>query len=480
MFKQRQLTVYCLGALLSFPLAANAQLDDLFKELGNILPGKPAGNAAPNMPVAPGAVPGAAPKKSGGLMPSDQWCKQQAGSIEAMKIDKSTIKTLIDSEFKIADLEGLQDVFQKALNKGKINKTFPSAKFFQASFETKKVRAIYDIFLAFPEPDTLAALIQLSRSSDEQERGDALMALVFLHLQAPEASISPTRWSELHQAAMKKEHYTAVVFRARINAYGEYGAKNLGQSLGDLVSANGLKTSYAQARGMKKEFDTQNYGVIYTATAKDIFFNEPNMPYRQQWESPAQMAMQIEAAQKSFADKLPSTRVGKMYAAAAKYNDESIAIGNEIIKTTQGGNQFEGQVQSINSVRASAPGGKQVIADINPELYAAQLKLINQAGSLDDEQKKKLVMAQEKRLIAQNIITQSYGELLQLMTANAGGDFVQMVAPLPALTAANNNLIQSCMISAKWDQAMRAKGTPTIEKKKVESAVVDLNSQFKD
>lgn len=90
MFKQRPLTVCCLGALLCFPLAANAQLDDLFKELGNILPGKPGANAAPTMPVAPGAVPGAAPKKSGGLMPSDQWCKQQAGSIEAMKIDKSS------------------------------------------------------------------------------------------------------------------------------------------------------------------------------------------------------------------------------------------------------------------------------------------------------------------------------------------------------------------------------------------------------
>ena len=143
MFKQRPLFVYCLGALLSFPLAANAQLDNLFKELGNIqLPGKPGANAAPNMPTPQGA----APKKSGGLMPSDQWCKQQAGSIAGMKIDTN----LIASEFKIADLEGLQDVFQKALNKGKINKTFPSAKFFQASFETKKVRAIYDTFLAFP------------------------------------------------------------------------------------------------------------------------------------------------------------------------------------------------------------------------------------------------------------------------------------------------------------------------------------------
>ncbi len=475
MSKRLPLNAYVLSALISFPLIASAQLDNLLKDLSNLkVPTKPGANAVPNMPGAPQNAGGA---KSGGLMPSDQWCKQQVGSIAGMKIDPTVIAT----EFKIADLEGLQDVFLKAFSKGKINKTFPSARFFQASFETKKIRAMYDTFLAFPEPDILAALIEISRSSDEQERGDALMALVFLHLQAPEVSISPTRWKELHQAALKKEHYTAIEFRARVNAYGELGPKNIAQSLGDLVSAANLKTTYAQSRGgMKKEFDTQNYGVIHTATAKDIFFNEPNMPYKQQWEGPAQMALQIEAAQKSFAEKLPSTRVGKMYAEAARYNEESIAIGNDIIKSTQGGNQFEGQVQSIKSVRASAPGGRMVFEDINPELWAMQQKIISQAGTLNDEQKKKLSNAHEKRMISQKIITQSYSELLQLMLSNPGGDFVQMVAPLPALTAANNSLIQSCMINAKWEQAMRAKDIPKPDTKKVETAVVDLNSQFKD
>jgi hypothetical protein len=81
MFKQRPSLIICLSALLCSPLAAHAQLDNMFKELGNILPGKPGANTPPNMPAAPGAVPGAAPKKSGALMPSDQWCKQQAGSI---------------------------------------------------------------------------------------------------------------------------------------------------------------------------------------------------------------------------------------------------------------------------------------------------------------------------------------------------------------------------------------------------------------
>jgi hypothetical protein len=192
------------------------------------------------------------------------------------------------------------------------------------------------------------------------------------------------------------------------------------------------------------------------------------------------MAMQIEAAQKSFAEKLPSTRVGKMYTEAAKYNAESIAIGNDIIKATQGGNQLEGQLQSIKSLKASAQGEKPVFEDVSPEVQAAQIKMLAKVGTLDDTQKKMLATAQEKRMVAQNIITQSYGELLQLMTANAGGDFVQMVAPLPALTAANNNLIQSCMISAKWDQAMRAKDVPKPDVKKVESATSDLNGKYKD
>jgi hypothetical protein len=51
---------------------------------------------------------------------------------------------------------------------------------------------------------------------------------------------------------------------------------------------------------------------------------------------------------------------------------------------------------------------------------------------------------------------------------------------VPAISAANNSLIQSCMISAKWDQAMRAKDVPKADVKKVESATADLNSKYKD
>ncbi len=462
-------SILAISFFAGMPLLAHAQFGNLMQQLQKIQPPAPGGGA----PQAMGG--GVSGRSKGGLAPSDQWCNQQVGALGRMKVDTS----LIASEFNVPELDALQDQFLAALKKERINKTFPSARFFQASFETKKVRGIYDSFLAFPEPETLAALIQISRGQDQQERADALMALTFLHLQAPALSINKDRWFNLYQSALGVEHFTALVFRARMNAYGEYGAKNLQQALGDLVAAGNLPTQYSQSDG-RKEWDTQNYQLIHTATAKDIYFNEPNMPYRQQWQGAAQMGMQIEQAQKAYASQLPNTRVGRMYAVASKINDESIEIGNNIIRKTQGGNQLVGQLESQKSLRESAPGEKPVFADVSPEVQAAQLKMIGKAGSLDDEQKRMLMQAQEKRLVAQGIIAQSYGELMQMLMANMGGGMVKMAAPLPALTQANNALIQSCIISAKWEQAMRAKDVPKVEAKKTEAAVADLSSRFKD
>lgn len=410
-----------------------------------------------------------------GSTASDRWCSTQAGVLGGMQVDTS----IIASEFRIGNLEALQDDFKKALAKGRINKTFPHASFFKASFETARVRAIYDTFLAFPEPATLAALIQISRGSDAQERADAMMALAFLQLQAPELAAKPDRWWELFQSAVGHEHYTALVFRARLNAYGEYGAKNLGQALGDLVSAGQLPSRYRTGE-YRKEFDPQNYQLAHTDTVKDIYFNEPNMPYRQQWQGPAQMGLQIEQAQKAYAQRFPNTRVGRMYAEAARQNAESLKIGDRIIKSTQGGNQTAGQIESRKSLRESAQGEKKVFADISPEVQRAQLDVIGRLGALDEQQKQMLSQAHEHRLVAQGIISQSYAELAQMMMSTMSTDIVKMAAPLPALQQANDALIQSCIISAKWEQAMRAKDVPTPDVRKTEATVANLASQFRD
>ena len=457
--------------LVTAPFAAQAQFGNLLQQLQKMQVPNQGGGQMPS-------VGGGGGGKGGGLKPSDQWCSEQAGVLARMKIDTG----VIGSEFKVAELEALQDDFQKALKRTNISKTFPNARFFQASFETVKVRAIYDNFLAFPEPESLAALIQLSRGNDQQERSDALMALVFLHLQAPELSVSKDRWRELYQKAIATEHFTALVFRARMNSYGEFGPKNLNQATGDLVAAGNLKSKYrSNDGGPPKEFDKQNYEVIHTATAKDLFYNEPNMPYRQQWQGPAQNGMQIEQAQQAYARQLPNTRVGKMYAEANKINQESIEIGNNMIRKTQGGNQLAGQIESLKSLRESAPGEKPVFEDVSPEVQAMQIKMFAKVGTVDEEQKKMLVQAQEKRLVAQGIIAQSYSEIFSIMMSTAmSGDMSKMLAPLPALTQANNALIQSCIISTKWEQAMRAKDIPKVEAKKAETAVADLSKKYAD
>ena len=464
----RKSALIIVAAFTLTPMLVQAQFGNLMQQLQKLQPPGQQGQGG-----MPSLGAGKSPAK-GGLTPSDQWCSQQVGALGQMKINTAVIA----SEFKVSELEALYDDFTAALRKDKISKTFPSARFFQASFETMKVRAIYDTFLAFPEPDTLAALIQISRAPDQQERADALMALTFLHLQAPELSISKNRWSETYQAALSGgEHFTATVFRARMAAYGEHGAKNLGQALGDLVSAGSLKSKYSQGDGIRKEFDSQNYELIHANTAKDIFYNEPNMPYRKQWEGPAKIAVQIEQAQISYARQLPSTRIGKMYAQASQINAESVQIGNDIIKDTQGGNQLMGSLASLESLKSKNTGEKLMFVDVSPEIQARQIKMISKPGTLDERQKQLLVQAQEKRLAAQGIISQSYGELFQTLTAGFG-DFVKMAAALPALTQANNALIQSCIISAKWEQAMRAKDVAKVDMKKVEADVGKTTAQY--
>ncbi len=453
---------------------AFAQFGNLLQQLQKVIPQQPAqGQSVPGM-AAPPQGQAAGNRRGGGLVPSERWCQAQTGALGRMKVDTG----VIFSEFKVADLDALQDDFRRVFRKGPINRTFPGVGFFRASFETVRIRAIYDTFLAFPEPSTLAALIQLSRGGDPQERAEAVMALTFIHLQAQELSVTPDRWWQLFQSLKGSEHYTMLVFRARLNAYGEYGPKNLGQALGDLVYAGGLPGQY-RGQDSRKEFDSQNYQTISTATALDIFRNDPNAPFRQQWQGPMQIGIQIEQAQQAFAQTLPNTRIGRMYAEANKLNREAIGYGDEIIRRSQGGNQLLGQIEGLKSLRATAPGDKPVFEDVSADVQAEQIKMFAKLGNLDDEQKQLLVKAQEKRLLAQGTIVQTYGELFQVM-AGGMGDNVKMAAALPALTQANNALIQSCVIAAKWEQAMRARDVPKPDLKKTEAMVGDLQSRFKD
>jgi len=261
--KGRVVASIAFVCLFAFSATSHAQFEKLLKKLE-----KQAGQVqdmqgGAGMPSGQPDVAGGKKKKTG-LMPDNDWCSKQAGALGKMKPDVS----LIAKEFRLEHLESLQDAFDRAFKNKSVSKTFPNAAFFQRNFETVRVRAIYDTFLAFPEPATLAALIELSDSKDQQERGDALMALVFLHLQAPELSVSPTRWKELADKAYAYPHYTALVFRGRAVTYGEYEPQNINAAVGYLNEAASLPLKYKQSDGIQMEFDIENYQTAYSATFK--------------------------------------------------------------------------------------------------------------------------------------------------------------------------------------------------------------------
>jgi hypothetical protein len=461
----RNIKIYALFfALTAFiPGVALAQFGNLMQQLQKMVPTPPSQQSTTQS--TPSGVQD--PKQN------DLWCKQQTGSIDGMTIDTRLIK----EEFKIDEIEALHDYFINAFRKTYFNKTFPSAKFFQGSFETKKVRSIYDMYLAYPEPESLAALIQISKGSDQQESADAHMALSFLHQQAPELSINKNKWWEHFQAALGSEHYTSLVFRARVNLYGEYGPKNLGQAAGDLQRAGRLNSEYSNAGGAKKEFDSQNYLLVATSTGRDLYVNEPTFQYRQQWEGPMKTILQIEQAQANYEKMLPNSSLGKKYKAASDLNIESIQIGDQIVQKSKESNVSVGQLESKKAIESSNQGGKAVYVVSSAELGRQQLQYLEVAGldKLDSNQKDLLKNAQEKRLISQKIISDANGALLATMMSSFG-DFVKMTAPLPVLRLSNETLIQSCLISAKWEQAMRAKNIPLPDTK----SNVALNKSYTD
>lgn len=472
-----------------YPFLAYAQLEGFFKALKGLnqeTGGAVAKSGRDGSPSETGGGGGnvlgnifksmAVNTASSELRPSDQWCESQVGSLKNIDIDTS----VIESEFKIKNPEQVQGLFVIALKKNNISKAFPNAKFYQSSFETKQVRSIYDSFLSYPEAETLAALIQISRQKNLQEAQDALMALTFLHLQASHLSITKDRWRELHNLALEVENFPALVFKARMATYGDYAKKNIPVALGDLQTAGSLRDKYRNSDGFKKEFDTQNYQIAYNKTVNDIMRYETNMPYRAQWTSVGVIASDIEKAQADFEKELPNTRIGKMYSIAAKLNLESMEIGNKIIGNTKGGNKLTAQIANLKSIQNKSEKNKKIITDISPDIHVAQMNMINNMNKLNDSQKEMLLLAQEKRYMAQGIISKTYGEIIDLMQTSFGGGIVAMAAPLPVLKLSNNTLIQSCAISLKWEQAMRAKEVVLTDTNRIKKMNEDINTLYKD
>ena len=430
---------------------AHAQFGNFLQQLQKAIP--QSGSALP-------AIPGGAATGNKQNI-ADQMCAQRVGAIGSSngQIDRG----LIASEFKIADPNRFQDDFYQAFKRKNISKTFPDVTFFQASFESKKVRAIYDTFLAYPEEAALVEMIKISKASDQQESGDALMALLFLHLQAPNLSASPNRWSEIYQQALKIEHWTVTEFRARLHAYGEYNtSKNIRTAVGYLVQAARIKDSHQSSEG-RYEFDTLNYETIHYATAADIY-KDPEAPNRQQFEALAKMELQSKTAQIAFEKQLPNTKIGRVFKRVSEINREIGESGIKMLETAKQGNQGEQQKASYESVTAT-DGAKSTFifhGDPNNEKLLVQtLKDPNAKFNADQEQLLKSSLL--KRHIAQELLSTTYMDLSLMMRSNLSrGDLVAVTAPLGALKEANDALIKSCITTSRIEQAMRSRNIPTL------------------
>lgn len=415
-----------------------------------------------------------AQNKGGMFNAVDSWCKQQTAVLGNKKIDPKLVAALINEEFNVKEMVSLQDAFIQSLGKKSESKAFVGASYWRSTFETVKIRTLYESFLAFPEPDILAMIVELSKKSgDAQIKNDARMALAFLHLAAPQISVKPDRWSELVKQA-GSEHWTALTFRARLAAFGEHGTKqDIRTAMGLLTQAGNKKMEYIQSRG-RFEWDKNNYEVPYNQLAFSVTKSMPGQ--FPAFESFNETFQKIEAAQRQYYSRYPTTRAGKLGQAAHKFNEESAALGKKVVELSQNANALQGTLASYESLTATKKGDKDTFGNVDPQSEAMLLTMYQQLGDLAPEQSKLLEEAQQKRYAAQGLIAEMQSDLASQLFGGTGqqnhqgqqDDLMVRAATLtPAMAEAQNALIRSCVFASKWEQAMRAKNVAVPDKKKV-------------
>jgi hypothetical protein len=199
------------------------------------------------------------------------------------------------------------------------------------------------------------------------------------------------------------------------------------------------------------------------------------------YESMGGLVKQIEDAQAMYARHFPNTRIGKMAKEINKINQETMNYGTELIRRSQGGNQLVGQLASLESLKSRTDGDKPVFVASNPELESATIKMMSMVGTLDAEQKKLLTAAQEKRYTAQGLTYQAQLEVFnQIMQGFSRGGLAGATAPIEAVKQFDTAMVQSCALTAKWEQAMRAKDVPPVDMKKPASEVGMLSSKYQN
>ena len=458
-------SVLSVFIFLAFSFSCEAGLEDMLKDLKKSIPNQQQNGQQTQNNISPRQN-----TPTGNAFSYRDSCKNVQSLLGTEEVTNfKPENSLISSEFNIVDLDELQTKFVEYFGrKQSINKSFVNASFWQHSFETSKVRTYFDSFLAYPEPAVLNGLIVLSRNTrDKQLKTDALMALVFIHLQAPELSINKNRPFDLYREVAKTgDSYPREVFRSRLYAFGEGelfgeggGNPNPKATMGYLQNAAGIASSAGSSGGfssVSKEWDQSNSQEQASKTVLYIVQTYPNSPYAQNARSMADMASRMQQSQDAYMRAFFKSKEANLIYEAQLLSSQASQINENIIQLTKDSNKSRGQLQSQQSLEDAHKDGKVTFVYTDPKAEFERIKALKSIDNISPEQKKLLAESQLKRLTAQNLLYEVSYKLGNEVISNMG-NFEKMTAPVQVMGLTQNMLYQSCTIADKWEKALRAK-----------------------
>ncbi len=371
-------------------------------------------------------------------------CEIEGVIVGEKQLRGKNIDGLVQQEFNLRP----EEVFTQFKNAAAANRTvsyaFPNAYFYLNEFETRRIQALYASFVAYPEPATLALIIDEATSSkDQQTQNDAKVALAFIHLQMPQASKTPGRGQQLLDSLGNQDHYTYNVYRARRAAVGEGVPKNPQMAMALLVRSEAAAGNpLIGGGGQKAEMDRWNFRETRSKTVVD---HDP---------SRRQMFLAAEAYQQQNLAAIPSKPYGRLLDEALRLSADAVDQGNAIVGLSQDQVTARAQIRSLGQLMEKRKTDPTTTVSPDPEAERKMAGILAAAERLSDTQKAQLNDAMAKRAAAVSLVTQARGMVLNEALSYAG-DIERSIGMLPAIRIVNEAFYGSCKVYASWEQAAR-------------------------
>jgi hypothetical protein len=327
----------------------------------------------------------------------------------------------------------------------RISYSFPNAQFYVNEFETRRIQALYASFVAYPEPASLALIIdEAMNNKDPQTQNDAKVALAFIHLQMPQASKVSGRGPQLLDSLGNQDHYTYNVFRARRALAGEGIPKNPQMAMALLVrsEASGGSNPMTGGGGQKSEMDRWNFRETRTRTIAE------GDPTRRQ------AFLAVEAFQQQNLAAIGSKPYGRLLDQALRLSAEAVDQGNAIVGLSQEQVTARAQVRSLNQLMEKRKTDPHTTVSPDADAEVKMAGILAAAEKLTDAQKAQLNEAMARRAAAVSLVTQARGMVLNEAMSYMG-DMGRSMGMLPAIRLVNEAFYGSCKVYASWEQAAR-------------------------